>query len=71
MKKVLFIATISLTLLASCRDNNKVENMEEQNTETTLSQEEMSQREDSLKIVREENRVMDSIQQVKSHGHAH
>ncbi|OBX26151.1 hypothetical protein LX77_02039 [Gelidibacter algens] len=71
MKKVLFIATISLTLLASCRENKKVENMEEQNTETTLSPEEMRQREDSLKIVREENRVMDSIQQVKSHGHAH
>ena len=58
MKKVLFIATISLTLLASCRDNKKVENMEEQKIETTLSPEEMSQREDS-------------IQQVKSHGHAH
>ncbi len=71
MKKVLFIATISLTLLASCRDNKKVENMEEQKNETTLSPEEMSQREDSLKIVREENRRLDSIQQVKSHGHAH
>jgi uncharacterized lipoprotein YajG len=71
MKKVLFIATISLTLLASCKDNKKVESVETQNTETTLSPEEMSKREDSLKIVREENRVMDSIQQVKSHGHAH
>jgi|TARA_R100000935_G_C2819032_1_gene158772 uncharacterized protein YcfL len=71
MKKVLFIATISLTLLASCRDNKKVENMEEQKIETTLSPEEMSQREDSLKMVREENRILDSIQQVKSHGHAH
>ena len=63
MKKVLFIATISLTLLASCRET--------QNTETILSPEEMSQREDSLEIVREENRRLDSIQQVKSHGHAH
>ena len=71
MKKVLFIATISLTLLASCRDNKKVENMEEQKIETTLSPEEMSQREDSLKMVREENRILDSIQQVKSHWHAH
>ena len=71
MKKVLFIATISLTLLASCRDNKKVENMEKQKIETTLSPEEMSQREDSLKMVREENRILDSIQQVKSHGHAH
>jgi uncharacterized protein YcfL len=71
MKKVLFIATISLTLLASCRDNKKVENMEDQKIETTLSPEEMSQREDSLKMVREENRILDSIQQVKSHGHAH
>lgn len=71
MKKVLFIATISLTLLASCRDNKKNKNVETQNTETTLSAEEMSKKEDSLKIVREENRRMDSIQQVKSHGHAH
>ncbi|MBU2526363.1 MAG: hypothetical protein KKC03_07160 [Bacteroidetes bacterium] len=71
MKKVFFIATISLTLLASCRDNKKVENMEEQKIETTLSPEVMRQKEDSLKIVREENRVKDSIQQVKNHGHAH
>ena len=71
MKKVLFIATISLTLLASCRDNKKVENMEKQKIETTLSPEEMSQREDSLNMVREENRILDSIQQVKAHGHAH
>ena len=71
MKKVLFIATISLTLLASCKDNKKVENIEEQKIETTLSSEEMSQREDSLNMVREENRILDSIQQVKSHGHAH
>jgi hypothetical protein len=71
MKKVLFIATISLIVLASCKDNKKVENVENQETETTLNAEEMRQREDSLKIVREENRVMDSIQQVKNHGHAH
>jgi hypothetical protein len=71
MKKVLFIATISLIVLASCKDNKKVENVENQETETTLNTEEMRQREDSLKIVREENRVMDSIQQVKNHGHAH
>lgn len=71
MKKVLFIAIISLTLLASCRETNKNKDVETQNTETTLSPEEMSQREDSLKMVREENRILDSIQQVKSHGHAH
>ncbi|SRX55051.1 hypothetical protein [Aequorivita sp. CIP111184] len=71
MKKVLFIATISLTLLASCRDNKKNENVETQNTETTLSPEEMRQKEDSLKMVREENRLKDSVQQVQSHGHAH
>ena len=45
--------------------------MEKQKIETTLSPEEMSQREDSLNMVREENRILDSIQQVKSHGHAH
>ena len=71
MKKVLFIATISLTLLASCRETNKNKGVETQKIETTLSPEEMSQREDSLKMVREENRILDSIQQVESHGHAH
>lgn len=71
MKKVLFIATITLTLLASCRETKKKESVETQNTETTLNPEEMRQREDSLKIIREENRKLDSIQQVKSHGHAH
>tara|TARA_R110000765_G_scaffold173216_2_gene278062 strand:- start:642 stop:857 length:216 start_codon:yes stop_codon:yes gene_type:complete len=71
MKKVLFIATICLTLLASCRETNKNKGVETQKNETTLSPEEMSQREDSLKMVREENRILDSIQQVESHGHAH
>jgi len=58
MKKIFFIATISLILLASCRETKKDESVKTQNTEATQSPEEMSQREDS-------------IQQVKSHGHAH
>jgi len=71
MRKVLFIATFSLIVLASCKDNKKVESVETQKTEATQSAEEMRQKEDSLKIAREENRILDSIQQVKSHGHAH
>lgn len=71
MKKVLFIATISLTLIASCKDNKKVGNIEEQKIETALSQEELRQKQDSIEAVREENRILDSIQQVKAHGHAH
>lgn len=71
MKKVLFIATISLTLIASCKDNKKVGNIEEQKIETALSQEELRQKQDSIEALREENRILDSIQQVKSHGHAH
>tara|TARA_R110002051_G_scaffold194932_3_gene263142 strand:- start:427 stop:642 length:216 start_codon:yes stop_codon:yes gene_type:complete len=71
MKKVLFIATISLTLLASCKETKKNERVETQNTETTLSKEELRQKKDSLQEVRKEKRRLDSIQQVKSHGHAH
>tara|TARA_R110000868_G_scaffold244155_1_gene500301 strand:- start:77 stop:292 length:216 start_codon:yes stop_codon:yes gene_type:complete len=71
MKKVLFIATISLTLLASCKETKKNESVETQNTETTLSQEEISQKQDSIQEVRKEKRRLDSIQQVQSHGHAH
>tara|TARA_R110001599_G_scaffold161385_1_gene349966 strand:+ start:173 stop:388 length:216 start_codon:yes stop_codon:yes gene_type:complete len=71
MKKVLFIATISLTLLASCKETKKNERVETQNTETTLSKEELRKKKDSLQEVRKEKRRLDSIQQVKSHGHAH
>ena len=71
MKKVFFIATISLTLLASCRETNKNKDVETQNTETTLSKEELRKKKDSLQEVRKEKRRLDSIQQVKSHGHAH
>ena len=65
MKKVLFIATISLTLLASCKETKKNERVETQNTETTLSKEELRQKKDSLQEVRKEKRRLDSIQQVK------
>ena len=63
MKKALFIAAISLTLFASCKETSK--------KETVPSQEEMLQKQDSLANVRAENRRMDSLQQIKSHGHAH
>ena len=63
MKKVLFIAAISLTLLASCKESSK--------KETTLSEQEMQQKQDSINELRAENRKLDSLQQVKSHGHAH
>ncbi len=63
MKKVLFIAAIGLTLLASCKETSK--------KETTLSAQEMQQKQDSINKLRAENKRLDSIQQVKSHGHAH
>lgn len=71
MKKILFIATISLTLLASCKETKKKKPIETQNTETILSKEELQQKQDSIEAVRKENYILDSLQQVKSHGHAH
>jgi cell shape-determining protein MreC len=71
MKKVLFIAAISFTLLSSCKETNKKKPIETQNTETTLSKEELQQKQDSIEAVKKENRILDSLQQVKSHGHAH
>jgi uncharacterized protein YcfL len=63
MKKVLFIAAISLTLFASCRESEK--------NETISNEEMMLQKQDSLEKVRAENKRLDSLQQVESHGHAH
>jgi outer membrane murein-binding lipoprotein Lpp len=71
MKKVLFIATIGITLLASCTETKKKKSIETQNTETTISKEELQQKKDSIEAVIKENRILDSIRQVKSHGHAH
>jgi uncharacterized protein YcfL len=63
MKKVLFIAAISLTLFASCRESEK--------NEAISNEEMMLQKQDSLEKVRAENKRLDSLQQVESHGHAH
>ena len=71
MKKVLFIATISLTLLASCTETKKKKSIETQNIETTIHKEELQQKKDSIEAIKKENRILDSLQQVKSHGHAH
>jgi outer membrane murein-binding lipoprotein Lpp len=71
MKKVLFIATIGITLLASCTETKKKKPIETQNIETTIRKEALQQKKDSIEAVIKENRILDSIQQVKSHGHAH
>ncbi|MEB8347006.1 hypothetical protein OO010_13175 [Flavobacteriaceae bacterium KMM 6898] len=70
MKKVLFIATISLTLLASCKETPK------NTTAPTMQEEvkkdnnaEMMMNQDSIKMA--SKKTLDSLEQVKSHGHAH
>ncbi|MEB8330164.1 hypothetical protein OO009_12435 [Flavobacteriaceae bacterium KMM 6897] len=70
MKKVLFIATISLTLLASCKETPK------NATAPTMQEEvkkdnnaEMMMNQDSIQMAHK--KTMDSLEQVKSHGHVH
>lgn len=70
--KVLFIAIITITLLSSCRENPKNGNGETQESKTTIeNKEEMLKKQNSVEAVSEENRKLDSIQQVRAHGHAH
>ncbi|MDT0651037.1 hypothetical protein [Autumnicola edwardsiae] len=70
MKRVFFITTVALALLASCREEPK------NNTAPTTQEEikkdnnaEMLRTQDSIQMARE--KTMDSLEQVKSHGHAH
>lgn len=70
MKKVFFITTVALTLLASCKETksedaapNVQENVDNDNNA------EMIRTQDSIQMARK--MTMDSIEQVKSHGHAH
>ncbi len=70
MKKVFFITAAALTLLASCQETKKEEatpNVQE-NVDRGNNAETMSTQ-DSIQMAR--RKAMDSLEQVKSHGHAH
>tara|TARA_R110001606_G_C15163750_1_gene627324 strand:+ start:388 stop:576 length:189 start_codon:yes stop_codon:yes gene_type:complete len=62
MKKLIIIPAITLAVLSSCRDTKKKASSQETTNTTTEIKASKSQK---------EKRRFDSIQQVKSHGHAH
>jgi preprotein translocase subunit SecG len=66
MKKVFFITTIALALLASCKETKKEEAAPNLNRDNNA---EMVKTQDSIQMARK--KTMDSLEQVKSHGHAH
>ena len=71
MKRVFFITAVALTtLFASCKETKKEEatpNVQENvNRDNNV---EMMSTQDSIQMARKMK--MDSIEQVKSHGHAH
>ena len=71
MKNSIFIAVFALALLSSCKDTSKNKNAEMPETiSKTENNAEMKRKQDSIVAVKEENRMLDSIQQMKSHGHA-
>jgi protein involved in sex pheromone biosynthesis len=70
MKRVFFITAVTMTLLASCKDEPKT------NMGPTMQEEikndnnvEMVRTQDSIQKARK--KTMDSLEQIKSHGHAH
>lgn len=72
MKNSIFIAVFALALLSSCKETSKNDNAEMADTNSKIENNaEMKRKQDSIVAVKEENRMLDSIQQMKSHGHAH
>ncbi len=72
MKNSIFIAVFALALLSSCKETSKNDNAEMADTNSKIENNaEMKRKQDSIVAVKEENRMLDSIQEMKSHGHAH
>lgn len=70
MKKVFFITTVALMLLASCKETKKEEATPEvQENVNKDNNAEMIKTQDSIQMARK--KAIDSLEQVKSHGHAH
>jgi len=70
MKKVFFITTVVLTLLASCKETkNEEATPKAQENVNKDNNAVMVRMQDSIQMARK--KTMDSLEQVKSHGHAH
>ncbi len=71
MKRVFFITAVALTtLLASCKETKKEEAT--QNVQENVNRDNKTERigtKDSSQMARK--KTMDSLEQIKSHGHAH
>lgn len=70
MKKVFLLTTVAALAFASCKETKKedtMKNVQENNMEDTKA--EMVRKQDSLEMARK--KTLDSLEQVKSHGHAH
>ncbi|MCM4156423.1 hypothetical protein [Gramella sp. AN32] len=66
MKKVFFTTIVVLALLVSCKETKKEETGPNVNKDNNA---EMVRTQDSIQMARK--KTMDSLEQVKSHGHAH
>ncbi|ASV31589.1 MULTISPECIES: hypothetical protein [Flavobacteriaceae] len=70
MKRVLFITAVAMTLLVSCKETKKEETSPAVQKNTPKDNNaEMIRIQDSIQLARK--KTMDSLEQVKSHGHAH
>ncbi|MEO2073426.1 MAG: hypothetical protein ABGW99_19015 [Zunongwangia sp.] len=70
MKKILFITVMATTLLVSCKETKKEETSPVvQKNAPKDNNAEMIRIQDSIQMARK--KTMDSLEQVKSHGHAH
>ena len=67
MKKVILITILAGSLFAACTCNNKKEAKE--TSVETVKESDTTQEKSDLEII--EARTLDSIRQIKEHGHAH
>jgi len=70
MKRAIFIPVIALTLLASCKEtptNDMSPTIQKEIQKDNKA--DVITTQDSLQMARK--RTMDSLEQIKSHGHAH
>ncbi|EIJ39355.1 hypothetical protein JoomaDRAFT_2370 [Galbibacter orientalis DSM 19592] len=70
MKRVFFITAVTMTLLASCKDEPRTKMGPTTQDEIKKDNNaEMLRTQDSIQMAHK--KTMDSLEQVKSHGHAH
>ncbi|PZX57006.1 hypothetical protein LV84_02137 [Algoriphagus ratkowskyi] len=70
MKNLFIITAIVMTLFVSCKEPKKEEaTSNDQENVIEDNNAEMMRKQDSIQL--HEKKVLDSLEQVKSHGHAH